>query len=39
MLPTTIDVLAFTLKATYSAAGYSAHGGRVGELVWVEESM
>jgi len=36
---TTIDVLAFTLKATYSAADGFAHDSRAGELDWVEESM
>jgi hypothetical protein len=36
---TTIDVLAFALRATYSAAGCSAQGAWDEEHVWVEESM
>jgi hypothetical protein len=30
--------LAFTLTATYSAPGCSAHGKWADELVWIEES-
>jgi hypothetical protein len=36
---TAIDVLAFALRATYSAAGCSTQGDWDEEFVWVEESM
>jgi hypothetical protein len=39
MRSTTIDGLAFTLEAAYSAAGCSPDDRRAGELVRIEEPM